>query len=64
MKKYIYETENMTFSSWSGKANEDYLNVLKERGESGWRFVTFIGGALMPKGEKGMEMLFEKEITD
>jgi hypothetical protein len=64
LKKYIYETYILKFSAWSGKAEQDYLNIINEYGARGWRFVGFPPGFTRPKGMKGIELLFEKEVED
>jgi len=63
MKKYKYEAEPLAFSVWTGKAKHDYLAVLNERGEQGWRFVGFLPNHLKPSGVKHSELIFEKEIA-
>ncbi len=64
MKKYIYEAESISFSNWTGKSKQDYLEIINERGSRGWRFVTFAPHSAIPKGVKGTELVFEKEIDD
>ena len=63
MKKYIYETEVVTFNKWTARPNSDYLHVINERGERGWRFVNFVPGPYKPKELKGQELIFEKEVS-
>jgi len=62
MTKYIYEIETIAFSIWTGRSNNDYLEIINSRGELGWRFVGFAPSYSRPKGVKGLELVFEKEI--
>ena len=64
MKKYIYETENLPYSMWTGKAKKDYFQIINDRGEMGWRFVAFLPAAFRPKGVKGTELIFERVIEE
>ena len=60
--KYIYETVSISYSIWTGRSSEDYLDIINERGNEGWRFVTFSPMNAKPKGVKGIELIFEKCI--
>ena len=60
--KYVYDTVSLTFSIWSGRANSDYLDIINQKGEQGWKFVCFAPTYARPKGVKGVELLFEKAI--
>jgi len=64
MKKFIYEAQSISYSIWTGKSRDDYLEIINERGRDGWRFVGFLPVNLKPKGKKvkGTELIFEKEI--
>ena len=62
MKKYIYETVIVKYSIWTGRAKDDYLEIINERGLDGWRFVTFTPVYARPNGVKGIELIFEKEV--
>lgn len=63
MRQYIYEAVQITFSIWTGRSKDDYLDIINERGIEGWRFVGFLPGNLRPKGKgvRGTELIFEKE---
>jgi len=63
-KRYDYEVVTLGFNIWTGKAKEDYLKIINEYGDRGWRFVCFAPAAARPKGAKGTEMIFEKEINE
>ncbi|MEM6349094.1 MAG: DUF4177 domain-containing protein [Bacteroidota bacterium] len=54
---------SLSFNAWTGRYNEDYLKIINERGAEGWRFLCFTPGTALPKGVKGTELVFEKEIT-
>ncbi len=60
--KYIYETEEISFSIWTGRSEHDYLYIINERGQRGWRFVNFAPSFTKPKDVKGIELIFEKQI--
>ncbi|MBT8232270.1 MAG: DUF4177 domain-containing protein [Saprospiraceae bacterium] len=62
MKKYEYEVVSIKYSIWTGRAKEDYLQVINEYGQNGWRFVGFAPINMKPKGTKGIELVFEKEL--
>jgi len=62
MKRYIYETEILPHSLLDRFVKEDYLKVIQERGALGWRFVSFVPSNFRPKGVKGTELVFEKEV--
>ena len=59
--QYIYETIQISYSIWTGKSKDDYLDIVNERGSLGWRFVGFTPLAARPKGVKGIELIFEKQ---
>lgn len=62
MKTYIYETESLKYNTYIGRAKEDYLKVIAERGLQGWRFVCFVPLHGKVRKVKGLELVFEKEI--
>ena len=62
--KYIYEAVSINFSIWTGRSKDDYLELINERGMQGWRFVTFAPAGARPKGVKGIELIFEKQVED
>lgn len=62
MKNYIYEVVNISYNIWTGRSKQDYLEILNERGREGWRFVGFLPYNMRPKGVKGTELIFEKEM--
>ena len=62
--KYIYETINIRYSIWTGRSSDDYLDIIKERGSKGLRYVTFSPMHAKPKGVKEIELIFEKCIPD
>jgi hypothetical protein len=64
MKQYKYETYILNFSIWTGRTDQDFLNIINEYGSRGWRFVSFAPGHVRPKGVKGIEIIFEKEVED
>lgn len=62
--KYIYEAVQMSSSMWTGKSKEDYLEIINERGNRGWRFVGFTPPTARTKGIKGTELIFERSVSD
>jgi len=62
MKKFEYKVYNMKYSIWTGKADQDYLEVINKIGADGWRFVGFSPTHLNPKKVKGTDLIFEREI--
>lgn len=64
MKTYEYKSINIPprqlFSKI--KASSDYLEIIKEEGQKGWRFVQLIPSEALPKGVEGVELVFEREI--
>lgn len=64
MKKYRYEAISISFSAWTGRSKDDYLEIINERGKEGWRFVGFTPHSAKPRGVKGTELIFEQEIED
>ncbi|MEL7535041.1 MAG: DUF4177 domain-containing protein [Bacteroidota bacterium] len=64
MKKYKYEVVSLSFSAWTGRYTEDYLKIINARGADGWRFIGFTPTTALPKGVKGTELIFEKQISD
>lgn len=62
--KYIYDAISISYSIWTGRSKEDYLEIINEKGRDGWRFVSFAPAIVRPKGVKGVELLFEKAIPD
>ena len=62
MKNYIYEAISIRYSIWTGRAKQDYLEIINEKGKDGWRFVGFLPYNLKPRGVKGQELIFEKEM--
>jgi len=62
--RYIYETVAIPYSIWTGRSTADYLDIINDRGNEGWRFVTFSPMSAKPKGVKGIELIFEKQIED
>ena len=64
MKRYEYKIVTIEISAWTSRAKHDYLEVLNENGKEGWRFIEFSRSQLRPKGVKGVELLFEREIEE
>ncbi len=62
MKKYIYETETISFNAFMGRIKTDYLEIINERGAEGYKFICFVPREFKVKGVKGLELFFEKEI--
>lgn len=60
--RYIYESISLKYSSMRGRAKEDYLDIINEKGSQGWRFVCFSPLQAKPKGVKGIELVFEKVL--
>lgn len=60
--QYEYETINISYSIWTGKSKDDYLEIINERGANGWRFVGFTPLEARPKGVSGIELIFEKVV--
>lgn len=40
--KYTYEAINISFNIWTGRSDDDYLEIINKRGKAGWRFVGFL----------------------
>ena len=64
MIKYEYKVYSIDYSIWTGKADEDYLEIINNYGLEGWRFIDFSPQHLMPKGEKGTDLIFERPIEE
>ena len=62
MKTYIYEAVKISYNIWTGRSKQDYLDIINQRGRDGWKFVSFLPVNMRPKGVKGTELIFEKEI--
>ena len=62
--KYIYDAVSISFSIWTGRSKDDYLDIINEKGRKGWRFVGFVPMNVRPKGVKGTELIFEKAVSD
>ncbi len=62
MKKYEYKVYSITYSIWTGTAREDYLEIINNLGAKGWRFIDFSPPHLRPKGVKGTDLIFEREV--
>ncbi len=62
--KYIYEAVSISYSIWTGRAEEDYLRIINEKGQEGWRFVGFLPSYAKPRDVKGTELIFEKIIHE
>ena len=60
--QYEYETIGISYSIWTGKSSEDYLEIINERGANGWRFVCFAPLNARPKGVSDLEMIFERIV--
>lgn len=48
--KYIYDSVSISYSIWTGRSKEDYLDIVNERGQDGWKFVCFTPNYAKPKG--------------
>ena len=62
--RYTYEAVSISYSIWTGRSKNDYLEIINERGREGWRFVGFSPSNARPKGVKGMELVFERPLLD
>jgi hypothetical protein len=51
MKKYQYKIYTVDYSIWSGKADEDYLEIINEYGTKEWRFIGFSPSPLAKRSE-------------
>lgn len=64
MERYEYKVVTLGYNMWSGKAQNDYYQILNEYGAEGWRFVQFTPSQAKPsKAKFGIEMIFEKKVT-
>ena len=63
MKKYEYKIYTIDYSIWTGHADEDYLEIINDLGAEGWRFIDFSPAHMKPKGAKGTDLIFEREIA-
>ncbi len=61
MEKYEYKAVTVGWNMWTGKAKADYLNIINEYGEQGWRFIQIVPHNYLPKGKRGIELIFEKK---
>lgn len=61
--RYIYDTVSISYSIWTGRSKDDYLDIINEKGMDGWRFVCFTPMNTRPKGVKGIELIFEKQVS-
>lgn len=59
----MYDTVSISYSIWTGRSKDDYLDIINQKGEDGWRFICFAPNYAKPKGVKGVELLFEKEVS-
>ena len=64
MDKYEYKAIPVGFNIWKGKLKEDYLEIINEQGSKGWRFIDFAPSIALPKGKKGIELIFERKLID
>lgn len=62
MKKYEYKVISVKWSMWTGKAKQDYLQIINEYGQQGWRFVQVVHGVAQSKSSKGIELVLEREV--
>ena len=62
MKRYEYKTVQLGYSIWTGRAKDDYLDIINEYGRQGWRFMCFSPAHAKPKGVKGIEIILEREL--
>jgi len=63
METFEYMAVNINLSKWSGKPNEDYLDILNEYGSKGWKFIQIAPQHFRPKKGWYMEMIFERKIS-
>ena len=57
---YDYKIIRIPISVWTGKPKEDYLDVIREYAEEGWRFIQ----VFKPPSQGAthyMEVIFEKQ---
>jgi hypothetical protein len=65
VKKYEYKVVSIKVDRvWTGRAETDYLIVIREEAEEGWRFAGFVPPILNPKGVKAQEILLERELPE
>ena len=62
--KYIYDTVSISYSIWTGRSKVDYLDIINEKGHDGWKFISFTPNYARPKGAKGIELIFEKQVSN
>ncbi len=62
MKKYEYKVVSLKWNRWLGTAKTDYLEVINEYGEKGWRFVQFAPARAHSSKSKGVELVFERQV--
>ena len=61
---YEYKVIRIPVSMWSGKPKEDYLAVINEYADLGWRFVQVVPNSIQPKKKMGVEIIFEKKRSE
>ncbi len=65
MAKYEYKTVQFPVDRvWTGKPKEDYLQIINEYAQQGWRFIAFVPPICNARGFKGQELLFERTATE
>ena len=63
MGQYEYKAIRVDYDVWKGKLKEDYLEIINEQGADGWRFIDFAPPISLPKGKKGLELIFERKLS-
>lgn len=59
---YDYKIIRIPISMWTGKPKEDYLNVIREYAEEGWRFIQIYRPPSHAYGNSYyQEVIFEKQ---
>jgi len=61
--RFDYEFERVPIRKgvWTGKFEADYQNVIRQRGQAGWRFVQAFAPAVAGYGQaKYIDLIFEK----
>jgi len=60
MEKYEYKVVSVKVN-WAGRMKVDYLDILNEYGNDGWRFVNFTPSTIKPTVTSELEIIFERK---
>ena len=58
---FDYKIIRIPMNIWTGKPKEDYLTVIREYAEEGWRFIQVFNPSNGYGGNSYIEVIFEKQ---